>query len=208
MGKAKVFLIRHCEPEGHEQKLFNGHNDAPLIEKGRKQAELLRQRFQNEDVHAVYSSPLKRARHTAKLVFGEKVIILVEQDLIERYFGIVDGVPLDEAKKRHKNAEDVYEGRARTVLPGVEPLSDVRKRAYKKFKEILEANPEKNIVLVGHVMWIKSLLSKILGLPITRTDDVGRVGTSSATTLEVEYSRSKKPRKITVFEIGDLKHLK
>lgn len=207
MQKSRVFLIRHCEPEGHHQMVFNGHNDAPLVGEGFSQAKQLKKRFEGELIHLIYSSPLIRARHTAELVFGQKADIRIEKDLIERFFGELEGVRLRDAMKKHNVAQAIYQGRARAVLPGVESLTDVRERAHKIFKKIIAAHPGKNIVIVGHVMWIKSLLAGILDLPISRMHDVGRVGTSSVTVLDVKYTKSNKPKKMDVLKVGDLTHL-
>lgn len=208
MMKSKVFLVRHAEPEGHHLRRFHGHFDPPLIEEGIRQSRALKKRFQSEEVDLVFTSPLIRAKHTAELAFGDRKIPIIEdRSLIERNFGVLDGKPLEEVKRIHPNAEDIYEGRTRAKVPGVESLTNVQRRAIRKLKELLDSNPGKNIVIVSHVMWTKSLLCKFLGLPISKMDDMGRVATASISVLEVQLYKNGRIRKIKVETVGDRSHL-
>ena len=206
--ETKVFLIRHCEPAGHDLRVFNGRFDSPLVKLGVNQALALKKRFENEKIDVVFTSPLVRAKHTADLVFGGRnVPIVVDSALVERSFGVLDGLPLEEAKKIHSKAEDIYEGKARVRAEGVEPLSAVRQRAYAGFVEIVEENAGKNIVIVSHVMWIKSLLCKLCKVPLSRMDSVGYVKTSSVSVVHVLHTGNGRIKKTSVHTVGDTSHL-
>lgn len=209
MVETTVFLVRHCEPAGHDLMVFNGRFDPPLVELGLRQALALRKRFESEKIDVVFTSPLVRAKHTAKLVFGARnVPIVVDAALVERSFGVLDGLPLEEAKRVHARACDIYEGRARVRAKGVESLSMVQKRAHAGFRRIVEGNPGKNIAIVGHVMWIKALLCKLRKVPISMLGSVGYVKTSSVSTVHALHGDDGGIRKTSVLAVGDLGHLK
>lgn len=201
--------MRHCEPAGHDLMVFNGRFDSPLVELGLEQALALGKRFEKEKIDVVFTSPLVRAKHTAKLVFGARnVPIVADATLVERSFGVLDGLPLVEAKRIHARAVDIYEGHARVRAKGLEPLSGVQKRAHAGFRGIVEGNPGKRIAIVGHVMWIKALLCKLCNVPISRMGSVGYVKTSSVSIVHALHGDDGRIRKTSVLAVGGLGHLK
>ena len=61
-----LIFIRHCEAYGNHMRVFQGHTDAPISERGARQLEALSARFAGIPFDAIYSSPLQRALHTAQ----------------------------------------------------------------------------------------------------------------------------------------------
>jgi len=64
----KIYLIRHAEAEGNIYRRAHGHYNGLITDKGYKQIEKLKTRFDGEKISAVYSSDLFRARATAKAI--------------------------------------------------------------------------------------------------------------------------------------------
>ena len=64
----KIFLVRHGETEWNRINRFQGISDIPLNTKGKAQVEALAQALKDETIDVVYSSPLIRARETAKAI--------------------------------------------------------------------------------------------------------------------------------------------
>ena len=87
----KVYLIRHGESIGNAKDIHQGQkNDFPLSELGKQQANLLKKRFENLRINAIYSSDLKRARETAEIICNSKNInIILDKRLRERDFGVI-----------------------------------------------------------------------------------------------------------------------
>lgn len=63
----RIILIRHGQSEANKAKIFAGHTDAPLSEKGHAQARAAA-KYLREHAHidAVYASDLSRAMDTAR----------------------------------------------------------------------------------------------------------------------------------------------
>ena len=61
------YLVRHGETEWNSENRMCGRTDVPLSEAGRRQAESLAERLKPIPFEALYSSPLQRARETARL---------------------------------------------------------------------------------------------------------------------------------------------
>jgi broad specificity phosphatase PhoE len=137
--KTRIHIIRHGKSEGNIRRSFQGRDNSELSDLGRRQAERLRDRLADTPVDVVYHSPLKRARRTAEIVFGGRGVPLIEkQGFIERDFGPLDGVTLEEAKKVHPDAEEFYHGRIIDIgLGGVESIEDLRKRSLPTLEEIV-----------------------------------------------------------------------
>jgi len=64
-----ALLLRHGQTELSVQKRFSGTGDQPLTEHGRLQAAAAAARLAGSGATAVVSSPVRRARETAELVF-------------------------------------------------------------------------------------------------------------------------------------------
>jgi broad specificity phosphatase PhoE len=89
-GLRRVYLVRHGETAWSKTGQHTGRTDLPLTEEGERQAAQLKGRLAGLDVAEVYSSPLRRARHTAELAgFGERAVIM--EDLIEWDYGAYEG---------------------------------------------------------------------------------------------------------------------
>jgi broad specificity phosphatase PhoE len=118
-----IYVARHGQDLDNANDILNGHRDQPLTELGRQQARDVGNRMLQEGfrlsssshsivssgmsttlINAIYSSPLQRAHETAK-IFGSILSSDVENnscnnlqvkiidDLIERDFGILTGMP-------------------------------------------------------------------------------------------------------------------
>ncbi|MCD6471280.1 histidine phosphatase family protein [bacterium] len=64
----KVIIVRHGETKGNANGVIYGKNNLSLTKKGRKQAELAREKLKNEKINRIICSPLKRAIETAKVI--------------------------------------------------------------------------------------------------------------------------------------------
>lgn len=146
----KVYVIRHGMTDWNTKKLLQGRSDIPLNETGRKEALLVKSKINISNIDLVYSSPLKRAYETAKIIVGSKEIKKSDL-LLERSFGLLEGSKIDlDALSKYwdyfANASD----------NDVEPLKDVIKRAH-EFKKILLKSKEKSVLVVTHGAFMKCL---------------------------------------------------
>ena len=111
-----IFVARHGQDTDNANGILNGHRNGPLTDLGRQQAANVAQkmldagfRFSTSGgvvaegktiLSAIYSSPLIRALHTARVfadvlkngASGEGEVELLD-DLIERDFGVMAGLP-------------------------------------------------------------------------------------------------------------------
>lgn len=67
-----IYLVRHGEAEGNAFRRIHGQYDSLLTPNGLRQAECVRQRFENVPVDACFSSDLTRTSLTARSIFVPK----------------------------------------------------------------------------------------------------------------------------------------
>lgn len=96
----EIYIVRHGETVWNEKKLLQGRTDIELNDKGRELAIITGQNLRNTHFDVVFSSPLKRAHETARLIVGDRDIPIITNDLIkEMCFGDWEGQNMSELLK-------------------------------------------------------------------------------------------------------------
>ena len=98
MESTEFLLLRHGESEGNLYKIFSGHNDVDLTERGVEQAKAAAEFLLNQSVDIVCSSDLRRAYNTA-LEFSKLSgieISYVSKNLREIFVGDFEGLKSSE----------------------------------------------------------------------------------------------------------------
>lgn len=91
----KIYVIRHGETNANKNGVLQGISDWSLNEDGIKLAEITGENMKGIKFDACFSSPLDRAKQTAKLVLdnsgNKNVDIQIDDRLIEMDMGIYEG---------------------------------------------------------------------------------------------------------------------
>ena len=89
----KLILTRHGETVDNTLKIIQGHNQGVLTDEGTLQAKKLALRLKNEKIHAIYSSDLKRAADTARIIakYHRDANLQFTPELRERDYGSLSG---------------------------------------------------------------------------------------------------------------------
>ncbi len=97
-----VLCIRHGETDWNAARRVQGHTDIDLNARGFAQAAALARALAGQTLHAIYSSDLRRARHTAEPLARERDMPLrFEPALRERAFGTFEGRTFTELETLH-----------------------------------------------------------------------------------------------------------
>ena len=92
-----LIAARHGETDYNARDCFQGHLDAPLNANGLQHAARVAARLAGCDFARIYASPLQRSLRTAEIVAAGRTVI-VDDRLKEIDFGVMDGMPIAEAK--------------------------------------------------------------------------------------------------------------
>lgn len=108
----EILLIRHGETDWNAERRLQGHLDIALNAVGHRQASLLAAALRSEQIHAVISSDLQRARDTAQpLVQDGAVEWIIDAALRERSFGAFEGLRYDEIGTHFPQAHAAWQAR-------------------------------------------------------------------------------------------------
>lgn len=88
----ELYIIRHGETDWNKEQRLQGRSDIELNAYGIELAELTSEAIKNVKFDRIYSSPLKRAYTTAKIMRGNRPVEIITDDrLVEMSFGEYEG---------------------------------------------------------------------------------------------------------------------
>jgi len=169
----KVILVRHGETEWNRlRRIQGGNSDTQLNQRGRQQAESLALRLKQEEIQAVYSSPLQRAWDTARVIAGyHQLPVEIELSLREIEVGELEGVSIAEVGKhlsqlliRHSQGGELPK------LPGGESLTGVQQRVWSTIQRLVNRHGDGALVVVSHYFSILTTVCSVLNLPLPQID--------------------------------------
>lgn len=152
MQRTRIYLIRHGQTEGHQEKRYNGQIDVPLTALGRQQSEQVRDALLDVSLAAVYSSDLSRSLYCAELIAASHGLKVVQRTSF-RELNIGDWEGRTWAELQESYPEDWQARLADLVnfpVPGGESLQDAADRIRPAFQQLLSAHPEGDVALVAH----------------------------------------------------------
>ncbi len=196
-----LYIIRHGETYGNLNG--DGFTETDLTPVGEAQARLLGERFKNERIDKIYTSPLMRAIKTATAVhkFHPDTPVIIDGILFEK--GTAPdyrGLPRNELKALCPSAS------INPISPlGNEADEDAYKRAKTVIKKIKEENPfDSTVMLVAHGTFNSYLVLAALGFPLKENFNFSHLNTG--VTL-VQYLYENDTLKTKLKYLNDTKHL-
>lgn len=160
------FLIRHglTDAVGH---MMTGHEPGVHLNAiGRDQAASLPRRIGATRFHAIYASPLERARETAQpLADAQGLAVQIEPRFLEVNFGgWTNHRFADMASDPHWQLYNAFRGVTRP--PHGEGLIDVQKRTVDALLDLHARHPQQNVAIVSHADTLRAVLLYFLGMPV------------------------------------------
>ncbi len=142
----KLYFVRHGQTEANVNHLFNGRNERDLTEFGIEQANSLANRMKTISIDLIFSSPLKRARHTASILNINNIEIVFDDRIIERDYGKFTLKSVDLIKDRRNKLFDLENNEIKEI----ESYKSIYDRVGSFIEEIKEKYADKNILVVTH----------------------------------------------------------
>ena len=156
-----LLLARHGETDWNAEGRLQGHTDRPLSDYGRRQARELAGELEDEELEAIYSSDLARARETAEIV-GERLglPVVLDPDLREKDWGTWEGLSAVE--------------RDRVEFAG-ESTAAHQERILRALRRISELHPGTGRVLVvTHGGSMRRVQTAAMGMAMPVVENCGR----------------------------------
>ena len=157
-----IVLVRHGETDWNRERRYQGHADTPLNEAGRAQARELAEILRPERVSAVYTSPLRRASETARIVADRLGLEARElEPLREIDVGDWQGLTVDEVRARYPERADVS---WHSGWPNGETHDELSARVVPALLELGRRHAGDRVLGVTHAGPIRAALSAATGL--------------------------------------------
>jgi len=165
MSSKLIYFVRHGESELNKKGIRQGP-DGPLSLLGRAQADITAKKFPKRRgrPQVIISSPYERARETAEIIARELGMKVELCDLLveRRNPTEIIGRSIDEAEVRKITVQmdkTFHEDNFR--FSDEENFIDLKERARKLLKYI-ESRPEKRIIMVTHMNFLKVVIAYML----------------------------------------------
>jgi len=171
-----ISLLRHGKTNANLENRFAGRSDEPLHDEGirqiKKLAESLAGAKCGPPITAIICGPLRRTRQTAELL-ADRLHVPVHSDsrFNEIHLPHWDGLTKAEITDRYGDQYPTWLGSPHLFsVPGCESISDVQQRAVAATEELFATaadNGQRHILVVSHLIVIRSLLLHYQGMPIS-----------------------------------------
>jgi len=174
----EIWLARHGATEWTRSGQHTGSTDVALIPDGEDEARALGRRIGHRPFVRVLSSPLTRARETARLAgFGDRVEVT---DLLREYdYGEYEGLTTKQIQEQRSGWELFDEG-----APGGETPEEMSERMDRLLAFIGE--PDGDVICFGHGHCLRAMTVRYLDLPI-RVAGLMRLDAGSLSILGHEH---------------------
>lgn len=165
MITTRLLLVRHGATVATEEDRFSGSSGTELSDAGRWQAARLGERLAPQQITALYSSPLSRARDTAQILAGHcGMAPIIRDGLQEIGHGHWEGLKREDVEQRFADEYAAWEADPFTFAPaGGESGVAVLARALPVVRDIVTTHPGGQVVVVSHKATLRLILTSLLG---------------------------------------------
>lgn len=162
----RIFLARHGETTWNAEHRLQGRADTPLTPRGQEHGRELAAFLRHQPLHAIYSSSLQRAVHTATATAAAHGLVVVPRpDLVEIGYGVLEG---HTAQDPDPEIRRLWAERKRDPLrfraPGGESYAELWQRVGSFVDEIRRQHAGDCLLIVGHRATNRALYGHLLGL--------------------------------------------
>ena len=164
MTGGSIWLLRHAESVWNAAGRWQGHADAPLSERGVRQAAVAAPRvaaaLASERLQHLYCSDLQRAVDTARAVgrvLGLDPVLV--PGLRELDVGSWTGLSTEQIAQRDPERLLAFQAGVPDVRPGGgESRREIRKRVRRVVRDLVAADPSASVLCVVHLGVVRALI--------------------------------------------------
>jgi broad specificity phosphatase PhoE len=163
------YILRHADKENGD--FYNPqlhHQDQPISQEGRLQAQKLVPFFTGKPISAIYVSAYQRTGQTIEPVAqAHQLTPLVDERLNEIDNGLIDGLTEEEIQQNYPEVWSSFHKRSADFrFPEGETGAEAQKRVVDFLEEKRQQTGSVNIILVSHDGLIRLLMCYIMNIPV------------------------------------------
>lgn len=161
----RLVLWRHGQTDYNAQQRLQGQVDIPLNEEGLAQAQAASPVLAEFEPSRIVTSPLLRASQTAEVLADRTgVPVSVDERLIERAFGVLEGLTHPEMKAGWPEGYLAWRRGEDPQGLGIEPRGSVARRVGRALRAAAPTGTEETVVVVAHGSALTLGTTSLLGL--------------------------------------------
>lgn len=174
-----IGLLRHGQTDWNIDMRLQGISDIPLNDHGRDQAKVAGLALQSVQWDLLITSPLSRAKETSQIVSGFIGIDGTTEypALLERSFGIAEGLSYEQWKETYQNGE---------TAEGSESLAELTERVHSLLEMLSHDFLGKRVLAVSHGALIRRIINIVSNGELPREGE--RFSNASLTTIGFDSS--------------------
>jgi broad specificity phosphatase PhoE len=155
-----IYLVRHGVTQANKENRFAGRTDERLHSEGIEQMRQAGFRLQEKNIDGIFSGPLPRTMQSAEIL---QDILHAPMTAVAAFNEISiphwDGLTKDEIRQQYGKEYPTWLAEPQTfMLPGCETIRQVQKRAVSGIEYLVAAHPGSNLLLVSHLIVLRSLV--------------------------------------------------
>lgn len=165
-----IYLVRHTTPK-IDKGICYGQSDLALVNSYPEEFKTIQDAIPKGDYHII-SSPLQRCSAFAKwyaeqVEVAYQIPITYDNRLLELNFGDWELMPWNDIPQ--KDIEPWMNDFVNVRVPNGESYIDLTTRVYSFFEELVQSEITKSVIIVTHAGPIRSLLAKLLEIPLEKS---------------------------------------
>ena len=167
----RAILVRHGETLWNKEGRFQGQRDVVgLTQLGLTQAQNIAKALIAMNPTSLFSSPLKRTLETSLTLSHYLDLPIVPIDgLKEIDLGTLEGIKSKKLKVNYPHIfHQWHSDPSKVLFPAGESLPKLQNRAWRAIKIIERLHADETVVVVSHNFTIRTIIYKLLGLPLAK----------------------------------------
>lgn len=215
MHASELLIARHGEAHCNRDGIIGGPRGCRgLTDRGRRQVERLATRLNQQHperpIHALYTTPLRRARESAAIVGTYLGLDAeIEPDLAEQEYGTGDGRPWVEVVAEYGGIPALDADRP--LAPGGETWREYLHRSSLALGRIIARHEGERVLIVGHGETVDTAFHRFFDLPATSRATIAVAAHHASLTIweeqPISWTRPSAGRHWTLITQNDTRHL-
>lgn len=176
-----IYVVRHGQTDWNIQKRIQGRKDIPLNKNGLEQAEMLKKSLNGIKFSKVITSPLKRAKQTANILYSGQII--EDERMIERDFGEFEGLT-----KEDFDSDGFWSYRSNYTYKHAENIKDFFDRIYGFLEDLKSTSKDEDILIVTHTGNLLAINTYFNGIP--EDDNLFNIDFKNCSVVKYEFDKN------------------
>jgi broad specificity phosphatase PhoE len=163
-----IHLIRHGTTLLNRANRYRGRRDVPLDAGGWQDAWSAAAELEHAGLTAIYASPCRRARDTARVVADAPGLteVIDLPGLLNLDYGQWEGLTAEEAAQLHPEEYAAYQQHLPdAACPGGERLDVAARRMVLAVQTLALLHPSETVAAVSHAAMLRLLIAEVSGAP-------------------------------------------